>query len=219
MPASKSRHIAETDLALFVSGDVSLWRYVKITAHTAGCEACRARIEAYRQSRKRLKDAAAEMPAGADWDRLAAEMTANIRVGLAAGECVAPRRKKAVSFGWKPVAAAAGVIVLMSAAWMLNLPASDGDSLAHAMRSLFQGSGRGQVRPNPGAGTAVAQERGSVVQASSDGVELRENGVAVSIPEAASRPVAITVSAPGSASARYVDPDTGQIVINSVYVQ
>ena len=52
------------------------------------------RIDVYRHSRQRLKQAAAEMPEGADWDRLAAEMTANIRVGLAAGECVAPRRGK-----------------------------------------------------------------------------------------------------------------------------
>lgn len=205
-----SRHLAESDLALFITGDISMWKYVVVNVHTAGCEACRARIQTYRASRQRLKQAAAEMPAGADWDRLAAEMTANIRVGLAAGECVAPRRRKVASLGWKPLAIAAGVVALLGAGWYLNMPASDGDSLARAMRSLFQGGGA-HVRP--------AQERGSVVEASADGVELRENGVAVSIPQAASRPVAITVSAQGSASARYVDDDTGQMTISTVYVQ
>src|SRR5580698_7665679 len=95
-----SRHIPEADLALFITGDVGMWKYVQINLHLAGCEACRARIEAYRMSRQRLKQAAAEMPEGADWDRLAAEMTANIRVGLAAGECVAPRRKLDLSRSW-----------------------------------------------------------------------------------------------------------------------
>jgi hypothetical protein len=221
-----STHISESDLALFISGDTGMWTYVKINVHVAGCEACRARIEAYRHSRERLKQAAAEMPEGADWDRLAAEMTANIRVGLAAGECVAPRRSKldtlrwrSPAAGWRTVAAwsavAAGVAMVLSAAWVLNLPSSDGDALARAMHSVFQGNARSSAgRANP-----LLQERGSIVEASASGVELRENGVAVSIPRAASQPVAITVSAPGSASARYVDDDTGQIIVSSVYVQ
>jgi hypothetical protein len=239
-------HMIESDLALFISGDVGMWTYVKINLHLAGCDTCRARIEAYRQSRLRLKQAAAEMPEGADWDRLAAEMTANIRVGLAAGECVAPRRGKLdlrwkpsgglrgvrsalpasgwPAAGWKVVAAwsavAAGVAVILSAAWVLNLPSSDGASLAHAMHSLFQGSARSYPgRPASNIPGSNIDDRGPVVEASADGVELRENGVAVSIPQASSRPVAITVSAPGSASARYVDEDTGQMTISSVYVQ
>ena len=209
-----SRHLAETDLALFISGDISTWRYVTITAHTTRCEECRARIDSYRAARQRLKSIAAEMPSGADWERLAAEMTANIRVGLAAGECVAPRRSKAISFGWKPAAIAAGVVVVLGAAFWLNLPASDGESLARAMKTLFQGGAPNHFRP-----ALAAEQRGPVVEASADGVELRENGVAVSVPQAATRPVSITVSAPGSASARYVDADTDQMTISSVYVQ
>src|SRR5277367_1430093 len=96
------RHLAEADLALFASGDVGLWKYGAVCLHIARCEDCRARVEVYRQGRQVLKQAAAEMPAGVNWDRLAAEMTANIRVGLAAGECVAPRRRAPATFGWKP---------------------------------------------------------------------------------------------------------------------
>ncbi len=223
----KAAHISESDLALFISGDTGMWTYVKINVHVATCDACRMRIDAYRHSRIRLKHAAAEMPDGTDWDRLAAEMTANIRVGLAAGECVAPRRSKLDSLGWKSPAAgwrtiaawsavAAGVAMVLSAAWALNLPSSDGDSLARAMHSLFQGNGS---RSTSARGNPLLEERGSLVEASASGVELRENGVAVSIPRAASQPVAITVSAPGSASARYVDDETGQMTISSVYVQ
>lgn len=227
-------HIAEADLALFISGDVSMWTYVKVNLHVAHCEACRARIEVYRLSRQRLKQAAAEMPEGADWDRLATEMTANIRVGLAAGRCVAPRRGKldwkpasnyfSPSHGrpahaWKAIAVWAGVtagaVALLSAAFLLNLPASDANSLARSWHALVQGNARANsARPAPGI-----EDRGPVVEASANGVELRENGVVVSLPQAPTRPLAITVSAPGSASARYVDDDTGQMTISSVYVQ
>jgi hypothetical protein len=224
-----AHHIPETDLALFISGDLSMWAYVRINLHVTHCEACRERIEVYRSGRQRLKQAAGEMPEGADWDRLAAEMTANIRVGLAAGECVAPRRGKldwkpsagylSRVHGWRAVAAwggiTAGAAALLSVAFLLNLPASDGDSIARFLHTLVQGGGRS----TSARAISAREDRGPVVEASSNGVELRENGVVVSIPQAPTRPVAITVSAPGSASARYVDDDTGQMTISSVYVQ
>lgn len=203
-----SRHPQETDLALFVSNDVSLWKRIAVRVHSSHCDDCRVRIEAYRLDRQRRKREAADLPAGIHWERLAAEMTANIRVGLAAGECVAPKaRKHAALAGWRPAAAAAAVVVLLAGAWWLNLPASDTQSLGRAMQALVHG--------RPG----VPEERGPVVAASSKGIELRENGGSLAISEGSSLPVAITVSAPGSASARYVDGDTGQITITSVYVQ
>ena len=51
LPNGLAHHIAEPDLALFVSGDVSLWRYAAVCLHIARCETCRSRIEVYRQSR------------------------------------------------------------------------------------------------------------------------------------------------------------------------
>lgn len=249
---TRTEHIPESDLALFISGDVSMWSYLRINLHIARCESCRLRIDAYRDSRQRLKHAAAELPEGADWDRLAAEMTANIRVGLAAGECVAPRRGKldlGRSFkpaalmngawpskgwpngwpaGWKAVAAwsavFAGVAAVLSAAWLLNLGASDGDSLSRSMHALFQGNVRsgplfpGVSRPSTGRAASNLYERGPVFEASADGVELKKNDIAVSTPQANTRPVAITVSAE-SASALYVDEDTGQVTIAGVYAQ
>ena len=38
------RHVAETDLALFVAGDLSLWNRVQVRLHAASCEQCRARL-------------------------------------------------------------------------------------------------------------------------------------------------------------------------------
>jgi hypothetical protein len=199
-----SRHARETDLALFAAGDMSLWNWVSIQAHTASCEQCRARVQAYRADREHLKQDALELPAGLNWDRLAAEMTANIRVGLAAGECVAPRGRKRVVAGWWPVAAVAGMVMMLTAAWWLNLPASDTESFSHAMRNL--------VHPR----TVVVDEQ-PVIEASSGGIELRENGSKLLVSQqGGARPKAVSVSTEGSASARYIDSETDQITITSV---
>jgi hypothetical protein len=203
-------HIQESELALFFSGDLNLWRDLAVRLHTSGCPACRARVEAFRLDRERLKQEALEMPPGVDWDRLAAEMTANIRVGLEAGECVAPRRKRRTihwAWGWQAAAAAAGITLLIGAALWLNFPESDKEVLGRAMGQLLHGR------------NAPVEDRGPVVEASSSGIELRENGGALKISQGALRPVAVSVSAQGSASARYVDADTGQVTITSVYVQ
>jgi hypothetical protein len=208
-----TRHVKEIDLALFVSGDLRLIRSAPLRLHLAGCEDCRARLETYRFDRRRLKDDAAELPPGLDWNRLSAEMTANIRVGLAAGECVAPRTRKQGawmgnwSWGWRPAAAAAGIAMLLSAAWWLNTPSADTASLARALHGLVNG------RPN-----IVIEESGPVVEVTARGPELRENGNTLVMSQGATQPVSVNVSAQGTASARYID-DAGQITITGVYVQ
>ena len=199
-----TRHARETDLALYAAGDMSLWNRASLCLHTANCEQCRTRVQTYRTDRERLKQDASELPAGVNWDRLAAEMTANIRVGLAAGECVAPRGRKRIVAGWWPVAAVAGTVMMLSAAWWLNLPASDIQSISHAMKGL--------VHPR----TVVMDEQ-PVIEASSVGIELRENGSALQVSQGGgTRPKAVSVSTEGSASARYIDSDTDQITITSV---
>ena len=202
------RHVAGADLALFISGDLNFWRKVQVRLHLRGCEPCRMLAEVFRSDQAQLHSVISEMPEGVDWDRLAAEMTANIRVGLAAGECVAPRSRKITALGWRPAAAIAGLCVLLAGGWWLNIPPAQTQALGHAMQALWRG------RP------IILEERGPMVQASSSGVELRENGNTLTISQGTSaRPVAVSVSAQGSASARYVDADTGQMTITSVYVQ
>jgi hypothetical protein len=149
------------------------------------------------------------MPESVNWDRLAAEMTANIRVGLAAGECVAPRARKS-SFGWRPAAAMAGLAAVLVTAWWLNMPPSTTQSLGRAMSAIMRG--RESV-------AMPIEDRGMMVEASSSGVELRENGNMLGVTQGAARPLAVSISAQGSASARYIDADTGQITITSVYAQ
>jgi hypothetical protein len=166
-------------------------------------------MQAYREDRLGLRKTAGELPEGLDWERLAAEMTANIRVGLAAGECVAPRTRRRLTLNWRPAAVSVGLVLVLTAAWWLNVPASDTQTVGRAVRSLFQNGREGTLRP----------ERGPVVEASSEGIELRENGSALGLAQRGLSPLTVSVSIEGSASARYIDDDTGQVTITSVYVQ
>jgi hypothetical protein len=206
-----SRHVMETDLALYASGDLPFWRGALVRFHVRRCDECRMFVDALRADRQELRRAAEDMPseisADLDWDRLAAEMTANIRVGLAAGECVTLRERKAVSISWRPAAIVAGLIVLMAGAWWLNMPRSDSETIGRALRDMATGR------------RAPQEERGPVVAASSSGVELLENGGRMGIEQRGLEPVMFSVSTQGSASARYVDQDTGQVTITATYVQ
>ncbi|HLW76154.1 MAG TPA: zf-HC2 domain-containing protein [Bryobacteraceae bacterium] len=213
----KTVHILETDLALYASGDLALARRLAVRLHLRGCDRCRASVETYRDNRNRVRDIASEMPDGVEWDRLSAEMTANIRVGLAAGECVAlparDRRRAASPFrrplriNWRPAAITLGLVVLMSVAWLMNMPSGTTAELGQAFHSIVRGHG------------AVADyDHGPVVVATPLGVELRENDSAFGGSQDAA-PVAVSVSIQGSASARYINADTGQMTITSVYVQ
>ncbi len=199
-------HVPESDLALYASGDLGLMRRMRVRLHVSGCVPCTKRVESYRADRRAIREIAAKMPAHVDWDRLAAEMTANIHVGLAAGECVAPRRRKHVPIGWRPAAAMAGLSVVLGLAWWLNMPPETTRSLGHALTAVVHGG-------------SVAPERGLVVKADSTGIELTENGNSLGVVQGSNRPVAVSVSAQGSASARYVNADTGQMTITSVYAQ
>ncbi len=209
-------HVKETDLALYASGDVSLWQRAAIHLHVRRCERCREVVGEFRTDTKALREASAGLPEGLDWPRLSAEMTANIRVGLEAGECVAPRKSRraipaTIPQRWRPVALASVVAtvltVMLAGAWWLNVPAQDTQALNRAMHSILHGR------------SAMSDERGAVIEASSDGIELRKDGGALGVSQDAARLMTVSVSTQGSASAHYVDQDTGQVTITSVYAQ
>jgi len=207
------RHVMETELALYAAGDLPVWRSalvrLRVRLHVRRCRECHGLLEALRTDRQELRRSADDMPANVDWDQLAAEMTANIRVGLAAGECVTPRERKVAAMSWRPVAIAAGLVVLLAGAWWLNIPRTDTEAIGRAIRDMATG---GHI-------SAPQEERGPVVGASSAGVVLVENGGRMGIDQGGLEPVMYSVSTQGSASARYVDQDTGQVTITATYVQ
>jgi len=206
-------HMKETDLALYASGDLSLWQRAVVHLHLRNCQSCSTIVEEFRADGRALRDAAGGLPEGLDWARLSAEMTANIRVGLAAGECVAPRARvrKFIPASWRPLALASMVTtmlaVLLLGGWLLNMPPQETQALSRAMRSIWHGR------------SVMQEERGPVIEASSEGIELRKDGGALGVSQDSAKLLNVSVSTQGSASAHYVDQDTGQVTITSVYAQ
>jgi hypothetical protein len=206
-------HPSQSDLALYSTGDLPLWRRPLIRLHVSGCDNCRTWVEAFRADRQSVRQLAAEMPAGLNWDRLAAEMSANVRVGLEAGECVAPRvRKPTLSAGWRVAAACAGVTALLVSAWWLNMPQAESVALGHVVEKIAQ------ARPW-GGGIRALEDSGPTVQVSAAGIQLQQNGGTLGMSQGQERPVSVTLSVQGSARARYIDSDTGQVTITGVYAQ
>ena len=208
-----SRHVTETELALYAAGDLPFWRGALVHLHVRRCDECHGLLGALRTDRQELRRSADDMPSGVDWDQLAAEMTANIRVGLAAGECVTPRERKVAAISWRPLAIAAGFVVLLVGAWWLNIPRTDTEAIGRAIRDMATGGRMSATQ------STTQEDRGPVVGASSAGVVLVENGGRMGIDQGSLEPVMYSVSTQGSASARYVDQDTGQVTITATYVQ
>lgn len=206
-------HPLQTDLALYSTGDLPLLRRPVIRLHVAGCESCRSWVEAFGADRESLRGLAGEMPTEVNWDRLAAEMSANVRVGLEAGECVAPRvRRPALAAGWRVAAAFAGVMALLVSAWWLNMPQAESVALGRVVEKIAQ------VRPWRG-GVGALENSGPTVQVSAAGIQLQQNGGTLGMSQGQERPVSVTLSVQGSARARYIDADTGQVTITGVYAQ
>lgn len=135
-------------------------------------------------------------PPVADWDRLAVEMQANIRLGLAAGECVA-QRHVAPGPAWRTLLAYASVLVLVIAGL------------------LFQ---RRNPEP-PVAQIEEPKEERLVFAAINNGIELKQGGHALGLMHRGVKEVTVSVSAQGAVGARYVDSSTGYVVIHSVVAE
>ncbi len=83
-------HPGEIELALFAGGDLGFRDRWRLRKHLQSCEHCRSELEVLRYGSERLRSLSDELPDGVNWTRLSQEMTGNIRVGLAACECVGP---------------------------------------------------------------------------------------------------------------------------------
>jgi hypothetical protein len=144
-----------------------------------------------------------EMPE-VPWNRLSAEMKANIRLGLAAGECVrvneVPLRKSLFS-GARAAVALASVAALVVTGLLLEHPVPP--------RQNFN---RGGLYP--------LSVEGIVVESTKDGIVVGHGREAIELRHPANaKSVTYSVDAQGAMRARYVDPTTGNVTVNNVYVQ
>lgn len=186
-------HPSETSLALLAGGDLGVWARWQAGRHLARCSRCRQEVEEFRTARDRLRYSHAGMPDGMNWDWLAREMIANVHVGLAAGECVGPDEAEVRRFGWRTVAAVATVAALvLFGVWL-------------------QG-------PRPRAAKAAWVD-GTVLEATSGGIELRQGDRMLSLRHPEAGDVTFVVNTQGTLRARYIDSETGQVTIHNVYAQ
>jgi hypothetical protein len=193
------KHPSEATLALHAGNDLGAFDTWRVRRHLRECEACQDEVAAYQAMREIARDLR-ETPEIA-WNRLAAEMRANIRLGLAAGACVddpAPAPEAAPVHYWplfngaRALVACASLVTILATAWVVG-------------------------RPAPGPSPALAE--GIVVQRMAGGIQVGEGAQALRLMHGKARDVMYTVNAQGSMRARYVDPDTGYATINTVYAE
>lgn len=190
-------HPDQTILALYAGQDLGWFRRQRARRHLNRCRECRDEVQAFASARDHLT-ALDELPA-LSWNRLAIEMKANIRLGLAAGECVRGQRTAdplglfGIFSGARTLAAGASVIALVTMGLFLE-------------------------RPTPPAPPAIAGD-GAVLRATASGIELNQGGETLSLLHVRSGDVTYSAGAQGSMRAGYVDADTGNVTINNLYVQ
>ena len=182
-------HPRENDLALLAGGEAGRIRRFLLNRHTRACTDCQEKIAEYRELRSQMAEAG--LP-DVNWNFLAADMRANIRLGLEAGACV---RSTNVFKRWnfRPAIALASLLLLVVAGEFLR------DARPHRPAGFD-------------AGTPVLQSTGS-------GVELRTGANSLTLLSRHGDAVNQTVSAQGDIGARYIDGETGSVTINNVYLQ
>ena len=192
-------HPDQVTLALHAGGDlgpIARWRPSRQMAH---CDRCREDVAAFTGTIEILPQLS-EMPE-VPWSRLSAEMKANIRLGLAAGECVRPGEvalRTSLFSGARAAVALASVAALLVTGLMLEHP------VARSNFSRFE---------------SRLFENGTVLESTKDGIEVGRGRQALQLRHAGASGVTYSVGAEGSIGARYLDPKTGYVTINNVYVE
>lgn len=187
------KHPSQATLALLAGGDLGPFARWKAQRHVARCADCRDEVTAFEGVREISTDLQ-EIPE-ISWQQLSAEMTANIRLGLSAGECVrqpeSPLRDSRWFTGARAAVAFASMIALVVTGMVLERPAPH----------------------------RFAVPEGRVAEATAWGIQLSENGESIGLKHAGVQNVTATVSANGGVRERYVDPDSGNVTVNIVDAQ
>jgi hypothetical protein len=209
-------HPNQVQLALLAGGDLAFWDRWRVNRHVSNCSACANEAQALRAARGQVREVTAALPENLNWSPLAEEMTANIRVGLAAGEAIArfdrpALRGRSRHLGWNAALVVACATVVFAAAFWINLPRPQMDHLLSALRGV-RTDRIGKLVQHPAAGSAEV-----MLEASSFSLDLSQNGRMLSLTHPPSDAVTVSVSMRGSVGVRYVDADTGQVTTNKVY--
>jgi len=186
-------HPLENDLALLAGGEAGRIRRYVLDRHVRTCVDCQNKIAEYRELRSELSEPG--LP-DLNWNFLAADMRANIRLGLEAGACV---RSTPVFRRWNPRLgiAFASLALLVGSGFFLR-----------DIRLL-------RNRPNAAASEAAT----TVLRSTGSEVEIRTGARSLALLNHHGNAVNQTVSAQGDIGTRYIDGETGSVIINNVYLQ
>ena len=116
------KHPSGLQLAMYSGADLQGIERFRVAWHLLHCKQCQAEVNAFREACANLRAELNELPQGLSWEPLESEMTGNIRVGLAAGECIAQVVKRNRQPRWRAAAVLASATLMLVAAWWLNLP-------------------------------------------------------------------------------------------------
>jgi hypothetical protein len=188
------RHPAEKEVALLAGGEVGRIRSFLLDRHVSACPDCQQKLAQYRELRSDVAEL--DLP-NVNWNFLAADMRANIRLGLEAGACIPAVR---ASKSWNPrFAVALAALVLLVAAGQLLRQA---------------GFPRRLINSSP-----AASEPGAVLQLTGLGVEIRSGAKSLTLLNHTGNAANQSVSAQGDIEQGYIDGETGSVTINNVYLQ
>jgi hypothetical protein len=183
------KHPGEYNLSLLAGGEAGAFHRFRLDRHVRNCEDCQEKVTEFQALRKHLADT--EFPE-VNWNSLAAEMRANIHVGLEAGACV---RDTHMSKSWSPqfAVAFASLVVLVGAGFFLT------DSRLHRV--------------------TVAEAAAPVLQPTASGIELRKGKDSFAFLDDKGVRMDQTVNANGAIEARYINDETGSVTITNVQLQ
>jgi hypothetical protein len=211
------KHLSDVRIALLAGCELGRCERWLAERHIARCPDCRSELAGLRAVLSEIRELSAQMtdlPNNLTWTRLSQEITGNIRVGLAAGEAIALFDKPAPSkprLGWNAAWVMAAATAIFAVAFWISLPSQQADNLLAALKRIRTERIGMFVHPAPPApGEAV-------VEASSSGIQVEENGRTLSLLHPVSDSATVSVSMEGSAGVRFVDADTGQVTTNKVY--
>jgi len=196
-------HPSRPDLALYSGCDLNFWKRFRVEHHLHDCEECRREVEAFRGRRQSIRTVAEEMPPGAEWNVLAAEMRANIRLGLSAAECIAnvgiPSRVR--SFRWQLAAGTAAVAVFVTG-------------------GLWVYSRATQAAPQATVAASAPVTGQMILKATRAGLEMERDGRGMTLTyTSGARVIPAVAVSHGGLNARYVDDETGQVTIHHVFAE
>lgn len=191
-------HPSESDLALYAGNDLGRLARMRVDWHLRTCGKCQQEVTDFSSLRAETRRNAPDPEV--TWDRLAAEIKANIRLGLEAGKCIAPVPIHHRSHSpWAWIAVATATVMLVAAGGEI----------------WFQ-------RPSARTDLASAPRQDDILEVTDGGIRMRHGQAVVNEFDTKSRVESgdvayTTVNAQGGVRASYVDRDTGMVTVSSIY--